>query len=235
MTTIITTMITTTRTTMTTDLSALLRLLSWLSPAFPTGGFAYSHGLEWAVEAGDITNAATLQSWLADLLRHGSGRNDAILLRHAHAACNDAAALNDLAELAAATCAARERHLEAIAQGNAFIEAARPWRDPAWHLPSDIHYAVAVGVLAGHHSIPAEDACAGFLHCFTSNLISAAVRAIPLGQSAGLAVQAALAPMILDITSETRDATCDDLGGACFRADLAAMRHETQYTRLFRS
>ena len=113
---------------MTTEAGAgLLRLLAWLSPAFPTGGFAWSHGIEWAVEAGDVTDGASLGDWLADVLRHGSGRNDAILLRHAHRAAGDAAALAALAEFARAAAGARERRAESIGQGNAFAAAAAAW------------------------------------------------------------------------------------------------------------
>ncbi len=209
---------------------ALLRLLTWLSPAFPTGAFAYSHGIEWAVDAGDIADGDTLHDWLADLLAHGAPRSDTILLRHAHARDADLAML---AELAAATAPARERQAETLNQGAAFMRAARPWGCPA--LPDPVAYPVAVGALAGLHGIDADATAIAYLHAVTVNLISAAVRLVPLGQSAGLAVLAALEPVILHVAAETRSTTLDDLGGAGFRADLAAMRHETQYTRLFRS
>ena len=107
---------------------ALLHLLAWLSPAFPTGAYAYSHGLEWAVECGDITDGDTLRIWLADVLIHGSGRNDAILLRHAHREHSNHAALN---ELAAAIAPSRERRTETLDQGTAFIAAAAAWQPPA--------------------------------------------------------------------------------------------------------
>jgi urease accessory protein len=209
---------------------ALLRLLAWLSPAFPTGAFAYSHGIEWAVEAGDIADGDTLRDWLADLLAHGAGRSDAILLRHAHRRDTD---LDALAELAAAATLARERQAETLNQGAAFMRAARPWGVPV--LPDPVAYPVAVGALAGMHGIDVDATTLAYLQGIMANLISAAVRLVPLGQSAGLAVLAALEPVILRIADETRGATLDDLGGAAFRSDLAAMRHETQYTRLFRS
>jgi len=212
------------------DVAAFLRLQTWLSPAFPTGGYAYSHGLEWAVECGDVTDGTTLQEWLADILRHGSGRNDAILLRHAHCAGSDHAALNDLA---AAIAPSRERRIETLDQGTAFIAASTAWDPP--DLPSPVAYPVAVGALAGRHGVAVDTATAAYLQAFTSNLISAAVRLVPLGQSAGLRVLAALAPVILHVADLSRTASLDDLGGCAFRADLAAMRHETQYTRLFRS
>ena len=211
----------------------MLRLLAWLSPGFPTGAFAYSHGLEWAVETGDIRDAVSLQTWLHDVLTNGSGRNDAILLRHAHRAAHDAAALKALAELAAAVSPSRERLAETVDQGSAFLRAARAWQCPL--LPDRIAYPVAVGALAGWHGIDADVTTAAYVQAFASNLISAAVRLVPLGQTAGLRVLAALEPVILHTADATADATLDDLGGCAFRADLAAMRHETQYTRLFRS
>ncbi|MFO1026080.1 MAG: urease accessory UreF family protein [Acetobacteraceae bacterium] len=227
--------ITTTMTTITTttDRAALLHLLAWLSPAFPTGGFAYSHGLEWAVEAGDIRDGDTLLAWLSDVLAHGSGRSDAILLRHAHRSVDDTEVLAAIAELALASTPSRERRDEALNQGRAFVLAVQPWLGPS--LPEDLPYAVAVGAAAGRYGIAEDATAACYLQAFTANLISAAVRAVPLGQTAGLRVLAALEPAIMATADATHDAALDDIGGCAFRSDLAAMRHETQYTRLFRS
>ena len=211
--------------------ASLLRLLAWLSPAFPTGGFAYSHGLEWAVEAGDVRDGATLHAWLEEVLCHGAGRSDAILLRHAFRG-------GDVAALALAVAPSRERRLEAVAQGTAFVTAAAAWLaadDPRPQGERAMPYPVAVGALAGAHGIAEDDATLAYLNAFASNLISAAVRLVPLGQSAGLAVLAALEPTLLAVADETREASLDDIGGCVFRSDIASMRHETQYTRLFRS
>jgi urease accessory protein len=221
------------------DPAQALRLLAWLSPAFPTGAFAYSHGIEWAVDTGDIADGDTLFAWLADLLRHGSGRSDAILLRHAYRAQGDLAALGALVELALAAQPSRERRAEAVGQGNAFAVAARAWeqnvlRDLA-AAHNEVPYAVAVGALAGACGLDEELTVAGVLQGFAANLISAAVRLVPLGQTVGLAVLARLEPVILAVTAQTSSATLDDVGSFCFRSDIASMRHETQYTRLFRS
>jgi urease accessory protein len=218
---------------------ALLRLLAWLSPAFPTGGYAWSHGIEWAVDKGEIRDGETLRAWLADVLRHGSGHTDSLILRHAHRAAHDLDALKDIAELAVAAQPTRERRAEAVGQGNAFVHAAAAWtptvlRDLAATI-GDVPYPVAVGALAGSQGIAEDDAALGFLQAFAANLISAAVRLVPLGQSTGLAVLAALEADILDVASQTAEKTLDDIGGACFRTDIASARHETQYTRLFRS
>jgi urease accessory protein len=230
------TTITTTRTITITEPAALLRLLAWLSPAFPTGGYAWSHGVEWAVETGDITNTATLRVWLEDILRHGAGRTDAILLRHAHRAAADIAALNSLAALARALAPSRELLAETTAQGNAFRAAAAAWNPEILNrIEADLPYPIAVGALAGAQGIAENDAALGVLQAFAANLISAAVRLVPLGQSAGLAVLAALEPTITGISAETQSAGLDDIGSLSWRADIAAMRHETQYTRLFRS
>ena len=217
------------------DPSALLRLLTWLSPAFPTGGFAYSHGLEWSVEAGDVANEADLTAWASDILRHGALWSDAILLRHAHRATP--AALPDLAAQAAALAPGKERRLETLAQGAAFLLAAQAWPCAAFATWGDapLAYPLAVGILATAHGVDEDDAALAYLHAATANIISAAVRLVPLGQQAGLRVQAALEPVILDIAARSRAQNLADLGGACWRGDIAAMRHETQHTRLFRT
>jgi len=178
----------------------------------------------------DAANRRILRIWLTDVVMHGSGRNDAILLRHAHRTGSDRATLN---ELATAIAPSRERRAETLDQGTAFIAAAAAWHPP--ELPERVAYPVAVGALAGRYGIDEDTTTAAYLQAFTTNLISAAVRLVPLGQSAGLRVLAELEPIILQVAAESRAARLDDLGGCAFRSDLAAMRHETQYTRLFRS
>lgn len=225
----------TTMITMTTRTEAVLRLLTWLSPAFPVGAFAYSHGLEWAIEAGDIRDEPSLRGWLEDLLAHGSARTDAILLRHAcHAAASN---LPELCELAAALAPCRERQTETLAQGAAFARAALVWGSARLlSLPADtVPYPVIVGVIAADHGMEPDLAAAAYLQAMVANLISAAVRLVPLGQTAGLRILAALEPALLRSVRETASAALEDIGGACFRFDLAAMHHETQHTRLFRT
>lgn len=211
-------------------MSSLSLLLTWLSPAFPIGSFAYSHGLEWAVEAGDVTDETSLRDWIADVLALGSGRSDVILLRHAYRA--DEAGLEALAELAEAAQPCRERRDETIGQGTAFALAGLVWGGIALER---VAYPVAFGALAAANGVREDEAAMGFLHAFAANLVSAAVRLVPLGQTAGLRTMAALAPAIGAVAAGTVAAGLDEIGGACFRSDIAAMRHETQYTRLFRS
>ncbi len=213
----------------------LLQLLTWLSPAFPTGAYAYSHGLEWAVEARDVRDEPSAAGWLADVLRHGAGWTDAILLRHAYRA-RDTASLAEVASLATAVQPGLERRTETLGQGTAFALAARLWGAPLLDtLDAPVAYPVAVGALAATHGVPEADATAGLLHAFAANLVSAAVRLVPLGQTAGLRILAGLMPVIVEVAAATAAASLHDIGGACFRADVAAMRHETQYTRLFRT
>ncbi|MCA6124941.1 urease accessory protein UreF [Bradyrhizobium sp. WSM 1704] len=225
------------------EAAALYRLMTWLSPSFPVGAFAYSSGIEWAVEAGDITDAASLRDWLAALLTDGSGFCDGVLLAQAHgaASASDHAALKGIAELAAAFVPSRERQLETTTQGRAFIEIARA----AWDSPGldagiaacdgPIVYPVAVGLVSAAHGIPLAPALHAFLHALVSNWISAGSRLIPLGQTDSQRVLAALEPDVAATAARAATASLDDLGSATFRADLASLRHETQYTRLFRS
>jgi urease accessory protein len=222
---------------------AHLPLMIWLSPAFPVGAFAYSHGLEWAHEAGDVTDAAGLEAWLGDLLAYGAARNDAILFAAAYRAADagDDAALAEVAELALALAASEERRLETTTQGDAFAGAiARSWPcgtvdllKGAW--PGPLAYPAAVAAAAAGHGIPLPEALEAFALGFVGNLVSAAVRLGVVGQTDGQRVIAALVPQVRNLAALARDAALDDLGGCAFRSDLAALRHETQYTRLFRS
>lgn len=213
------------------DPALFIRLLTWLSPAFPTGAYAYSHGLEWAVAKGWVDDERSLGAWLDVLLEDGSAWNDALLLRASHRRARTGQGVEELAALAAALGLARERREESLAQGEAFARAAEVWGGgPVAPLP------VAFGSFAASQGVDEDVAVAGYLHAFVANLVSAGVRLIPLGQSAGLAVLAAREPAILSTLSRSRlDEPLAALGGAAFCADLAAMAHETQETRLFRS
>lgn len=223
-----------------------LMLQAWLSPSFPVGAFAYSHGLEWAVEDGSVIDLSSLAAWLGGVLAHGGGRSDAILAAHVHraVAAGDDAALLAAAELAAALLPTRERRLESLAQGEAFLKAVREtWPHPAIERAAGaieaaghrVAYPVAVGLAAAAHGLPLAGTLAGFLHGFVANLASAAVRLVPLGQTDGQRAVAALHPAILAVAAEAATAGLDDVGGAALRADIASARHETQYTRLFRT
>jgi urease accessory protein len=225
------------------DSRALFRLMAWLSPAYPVGAFSYSSGIEWAVEAGEIDNAETLQDWLTATLSEGGGFCDAVLFVHAHgaAAKRDMKSLGAIAELAAAFAPSKERHLETTAQGKAFIDATMA----AWPCETmekfaaswsgAVAYPVAVAVACAGHGIALPQALGACLHAIAANQISAGVRLIPLGQTDGLRILAALERTLAAIAERALKTPLDDIGSATLRADIASMKHETQYTRLFRS
>ncbi|MEA2991108.1 MAG: urease accessory protein [Alphaproteobacteria bacterium] len=223
--------------------AALYRLMTWLSPAYPVGAFSYSSGLEWAEEAGDVADTENLRRWLAVVIGEGGSFCDAVFFAHAHrtVVAGDDAALVAVAELAAAFSPSKERHLETTAQGRAFIQATQAaWPCAsfdrlleAW--PGPYAYPVAVAVAAAGHGIAVEPALGAYLHAVTANLVSAGMRLVPLGQTDGQRLLAALEPLVAATAQRALQTSLDDVGSAAFRADVASMRHETQYTRLFRS
>jgi urease accessory protein len=225
------------------DSSALYRLMTWLSPAYPVGAFSYSGGIEWAVEAGDIRDGASLQAWLAVMIADGGAFCDAVFFAHAWraAVAGDDAVLHAVAELAVAFAPSKERHLETTAQGRAFLDTTRAaWSAPALDrlaaLAEDaVALPIAVAVACAGHGIALYPALHCHVHAAAANLVSAGVRLIPLGQSDGQRVLAALEPVVAAAATRALATALDDAGGAALRADIAGMRHETQYTRLFRS
>jgi urease accessory protein len=260
---------------MATDASKLLLLLNWMSPTFPVGGFAYSHGLEWAIEAGIVKDAASLRDWIGELLARGSGWNDAILF----SACWDETDFDELNNLALALCASEERYLETTTLGRAFASAAATFTksllppageegthdaSAAWgdegrgmqegspHLShrvamgpfplpqagednGAIAYPIAAGMACKAAGIGKEAALLAWLLQFVTSQVSVAVRLVPLGQSKGLEVLRDLIPTIADVAACATHASLDDLGSATIGAEIAAMRHETQGTRIFRT
>jgi urease accessory protein len=217
--------------------------MTWMSPAYPVGAFSYSSGLEWAVEAGDVRDAPTLTNWLATMIGHGSVHGDAVIFCHAHRAATDGndEVLAATAELAAALAGSKERFLETTAQGQAFLQITQAaWATPAldrltatWKGPPA--YPVAVAAACAGHGITLVPALHAFLHSVVSNLVSAGVRLVPLGQTDGQRVLAALEAVIANAAERALTTALDDIGMAALRSDIAGMRHETQYTRLFRS
>lgn len=218
-----------------------LQLFAWLSPAFPVGAFAYSHGLESAVDEGQVQDAASVEAWLGDLLRHGSARQDAVLAAEAwrRAPAGDAGALAELNDLALALAPSRERRLETGGTGRAFADAIRAsW--PEAHCPAlprgeDVAYPVAFGAAAGTAGLPLRASLEALALGVVGNLVSAAVRLGPIGQTDGQRVTAALLPEARRLGAFAAASTLDDLGACALRSDVAALRHETLYSRLFRS
>lgn len=225
-------------TSMTTETSsrALIRLMAWLSPAFPVGGFAYSGGLESAVRDGLASDPEALRTWFDTLLTRGPWRNDGVLLAEAWRSLDDAERLAAVAALAEALAGSAERHLEIMTVGEAFAAAASAWPHPALEsLGPRPPYSVAVGVTAAAQSIHLEDCLAAFYHTLLSQGVSAAIRLGVIGQRQGVALLAQFEETIVTLAKETAASSLDDLGSAAIYADIAALRHETQETRLFRS
>jgi urease accessory protein len=225
---------------------ALLRLQSWLSSTFPVGSYSYSHGLEWAVEAGYVDDCKSLVDWLEADLRYGSGRNEAIFFSEAWrcAAEDNRAKLLEVAELAAAFRGTAEFALESSQQGAACLMTLNQvWSDPLLVWLSETFrerqvqpaIAVVLGVRSARQDLPLWLSLPAFLQSYTANLVSAGVRLIPLGQTDGQHTIAALEETVLLAGEQAEKATIEDLGSAGFMVDLASMAHETQYTRLFRS
>ncbi|WP_299043231.1 urease accessory UreF family protein [uncultured Tateyamaria sp.] len=209
-------------------MTASLTLMQWLSPAFPVGAFAYSHGLEQVIADGTVQDARSLQDYLEALVTQGSGRADAILLAAAYATDD----LGHVDATARAFAASAERLRETDLQGAAFCNTARA----VWGL--DLHgltYPVAVGAAARAMDIPLGNTLPLYLHAFASNLVSVAQRALPLGQTDGQTVLAALAPAIADTAGAAQTTPLDALTSTSFAADIAAMRHETLQPRIFRT
>jgi urease accessory protein len=225
-----------------TDL-ALYRLMTWLSPAYPIGSFSYSHGIEYATEAGLIGTASDLLDWVATAVRHGAGRSDAVLFAATWRAvvAEDDAALDAVADLAAAWRGTRETALESAAQGAAFLATTRAaWPHPALEAMAArrggaVAFPVAVAIACAAHGVPIGEALTAYLHAFAGTLVSAGIRLIPLGQTDGQKILAALAPVIAEAAASALAASLDDVGTATPLLDWCSMRHETQYTRLFRS
>jgi urease accessory protein len=211
---------------MTTDAATLYRLLAWSSPGYPTGAFSYSHGLEWAVEAGSVTRLETLLDYVEAVLSRGGAWVDAVLFAHAWRAAGQPD-LHSLVELAAA-----------------FLDVTRKaWPHPALDKLAEhatrtntpIAHCIAVAVACAAHAIPLQPALHGYLHAVAANLVSAGTRLIPLGQTQAQIAIARLSPTITALIERAQSTPLDDLGTAAPAVELCSLRHETQYTRLFRS
>ncbi len=223
---------------------ALARLMAWLSPAYPVGAFSYSHGLEMAVEEGAVTSRDDLVAYITTALLQGAGAVDGglLALAWAAAASGDDPALDEITDLAAAWRGSQELALEATQPGGAFVSVTvRAWPDPKLAAYQVRHagrltHAVAFGAAASWAGIPVREACFGWLTAFAANIVSAGVRLVPLGQTDGQIATAALVPVVMRATDAALSVTsADELGTAAPTLDLLSMRHETQYTRLFRS
>ena len=227
------------------------QLLAWCSPAYPTGAFSYSHGMEWAVERGAVTTLAGLLDFIGAVLERGGGWVDAVLFAHAWRAAGQPPALwersarsqlRELAELAGAFRATSETALESRQQGAAFLDVTlKAWPHPRLkEFAGDLRgrpiaQSIAVAVACAAHGIELSTALQAFVQVIGANLVSAGARLIPLGQSDAQIAVAHLAPLVAATADRALAARLDDLGTSAPALELCSMRHETQYTRLFRS
>jgi urease accessory protein len=221
--------------------SSLYRLMTWMSPSFPVGAYSFSHGLENAVESGLVCDMETARNWIADLASFGGGQSDLVFLAAAWQAANNEDRLRDVHELALAFQPTLEIQLETTAQGTAFVKTiAATW--PCAAIDSlgavtdgAIVFPVAVGAIARGHNIEQEAVIEAYGHAFIANLVSAAVRLIPLGQTDGQRITASLLAHVTSAATKACDTPLDGVTNSCIMADITSMQHEVQYTRLFRS
>lgn len=214
---------------MATDHTSLLMLLNWMSPTFPIGSFAYSHGLEQAIVDGRISTAAHVENWIADLLQQGSGWNDAILFAQCWSTPTD-----ELNECALALAGSAERYMETTHLGRNFNIAASIWTG-AEKTETAIAYPIAAGQACVMMGIDQHQALIAYLQGFCSALVSVAVRLVPLGQTNGLIVMRNLAPLLTSTAAKAAASNLEDIGTSCFAAEITAMQHETLETRIFRT
>lgn len=223
--------------------AGLYKLLTWLSPAYPLGGFSYSHGIEYAIEAGLVHDVESLRGYVARAVASGAGRSDAALFVAAWRAgvAGDVVRLDEVGDLAVAWRGSSETALESAAQGAAFLATTRAaWPHPVFDALALRHgeamaLPVAIAVAAAAHGVSLALALAAYLHAFAANLVSAGIRLVPLGQTEGQRAIAALEPVIAAAVAEAQTTALEDTGTAAPLLDWCSMRHETQYTRLFRS
>lgn len=227
-------MVTATGTSM-TEATALLRLMSWLSPVFPIGGFAYSAGLEQAVHAGHVSDRISLSDWINVQITQGAFWNDAVILVEAHRCAGDKVKLAELSGLCLALCVGQERLNETVGQGTSFLQAVSHWVEPGHFPESDTPLPVAVGIAAGIERIDPHLTVSAYLHAFVSNQLQCAIRLSVVGQDGAARALSGLEALMEQTAEHAAGATLDDLGSAAFIADIASMNHETLQPRLFLS
>lgn len=220
----------------------LYRLLSWISPSFPVGAYTYSHGLEYAAEAGLVSNETDLQEWLEGVLRYGTGRVDGMLFYAAYQATEED--LPDVIEFASAMRGTRELATESHSQGRAFLKTIESawgcslpgqWLAAADQTEATTPYAVAVALTCRSQAIPVEVGLTAYLQAFASNVVSAAVRLVPVGQTSGQTVLAHMANVVGEVVDDVLRSPLSDIGSSTPMLDWVSIQHENQYTRLFRS
>ena len=232
--------------------SAQLKLLQLVSPTLPVGAYNYSEGLEWLIEQENVTNADTLGAWITQELCQGSITVDTAIMVRAHRLASQMSKTDILPsptlkhlsywnQWLTATRESRELREQSLQMGGSLRKllldldpAVQSWFEPI--PPTDpCNYAIAFGVGAAFWGIDLHQSGLGYLHSWANNLISAGVRLIPLGQTAGQKLLLHLTSNILNQWQRILLLEDDDLYSCSWGLALASMGHESQYTRLFRS
>ncbi|MFT0519196.1 urease accessory protein UreF [Pseudomonas faucium] len=219
---------------------ALLRLLQLASPGLPVGGFTYSQGLEWAVEAGWVADAAGFSAWQHEQLHDTLACLDWPVLARLYRACqaDDAEAFAHWSGFLLANRETAELRLEEQQRGSAFARLLDGWQlgqAPAWRPSLELSQLGGMAWLAVHWSIPLRQLALGQAFAWLEGAVMAGVKLVPFGQQAAQTLLRELSgalPALLDQALALKD---DQLGGGLPLLAIASSRHETQYTRLFRS
>ncbi len=220
--------------------SQVLSLLQLVSPALPVGAYSYSEGIETLVEGGIINCDRTLKHWLEQELSYGSIRTEAAVMLRAYKATvlQDRTALiywNNWLSAARETSELRASSWQMGQSLRRLLLAMKPEKAQSICLPGECNYAICLGIAAALEQIEAKSVILGYLHSWASNLITAGVKLIPLGQTAGQILLHELHINISDAATEIISLEDDELNSCSWGLALASMAHETQYTRLFRS
>lgn len=220
--------------------SQVLNLLQLVSPALPVGAYTYSEGLETLVEWGTISNNHTLKHWLEQELSYGAIRTEAAVMLRAYRATvlSDKKALiywNNWLSAARETSELRASSWQMGQSLMRLLLAIKPVETQSIWLEGECNYAISLGIAAALEQIAPKPLILGYLHSWATNLITAGVKLIPLGQTAGQILLHELHANISDAATEIINLQDDELSSCSWGLSLASMAHETQYTRLFRS
>lgn len=227
------------------NLQTLQCLLQLTSPALPVGAYSYSEGLEWLVDQGTINNESHLRTWLLQELAYGSIRMETAVMVRGYRANSDLQTLQYWNAWLSAARETEELRLQSLQMGRSLLRLSKALQDPehtspelieVWEqLQAGCNFAIAFGLTANLWQIPLESATLGYLHSWATNLISAGIKLIPLGQTTGQQLLFQLQPHIEAATQSILLLEDEDLCSCGWGLALASMAHETQYSRLFRS
>jgi len=221
----------------------LLTLLQLASPAPPIGAYSYSEGVETLASTGAITTGIDLLDWLSQELHGGSMRLETAVMRWSYAASAqpDFAAIDQWNQWLSALRETEEMRSQSWQMGRSLLrlfadlEPELGQKLPDWARTTDCNFAIAYGLVAQAWQMPVDEAAIAFLYSWVANLISAAVRAVPLGQTEGQRLLQQMTTPIQTAYAEIAEMTTADLMACNWGVSLASMQHETLYSRLFRS